>query len=286
MFRLRILLISTVTVVALAAPAASQDFRYFGPDEPPAVYPIASGIEGLTFVAQFSIAEFDDGATFPNGTLAFAMACGNDSSVVTPASVSAIGPLAQVGGGVGPEFFQTATESDGWSVQAIYSIMTPELIEFSPVPQGVIEVVYTGVPGALVGVAGVSESEIEFIDTFGSPPTPLVVIVEGLSIGATTLDGRLRFSGLDEVSFLRGDINQDGQLTVIDPILHLQWLFLGSAPPACLEAADFAANDETGVLSAILSLSHLFLSAAAPPAPYPLCEQTFPVQCTENANCL
>ncbi len=77
-------------------------------------------------------------------------------------------------------------------------------------------------------------------------------------------------AGLIDQPFLRGDVNQDGDLDLADPIATLNFLFLpGSAPLPCDDAAD--ANDDGTIDCAdtIFTLIFLFLDSTNPiPPPY------------------
>jgi hypothetical protein len=69
--------------------------------------------------------------------------------------------------------------------------------------------------------------------------------------------------------FLRGDSNQSGSVDISDGIAILNFLFLGSAGLACLEAGD---ADDTGTLvitDAIGLFQFLFLEGAEPHPPGP-----------------
>ncbi|MBN1441341.1 MAG: hypothetical protein JXA90_01470, partial [Planctomycetes bacterium] len=72
-------------------------------------------------------------------------------------------------------------------------------------------------------------------------------------------------------SFQRGDANADGGCDLSDAIFILGYLFLGSATPQCLDAAD---NDDSGQLDltdAIVVLGYLFLGGPAPRDPFGGC---------------
>ncbi len=69
-------------------------------------------------------------------------------------------------------------------------------------------------------------------------------------------------------TFVRGDVNGDGVLTVSDAIVILRVLFAGREL-ACLEAADAADDGVLNVADAIALLGFLFTGGAAPPPPAP-----------------
>jgi hypothetical protein len=77
-------------------------------------------------------------------------------------------------------------------------------------------------------------------------------------------------SGEPPVTFRRGDANVDGQTNISDPVLILNWLFLGDETPGCLDAVDANDDGETNLSDPIAILDHLFLGREAPPAPGPL----------------
>ena len=76
---------------------------------------------------------------------------------------------------------------------------------------------------------------------------------------------------LPPVTFERGDVDEDGRLTITDAIAVLSFLFQGTAAPNCQKAAD---TDDDGVLTltdAVVSLSFLFTAGDAPAQPFGLC---------------
>ena len=69
--------------------------------------------------------------------------------------------------------------------------------------------------------------------------------------------------------FVRGDADSTGNINLNDGIVILNFLFLGFAPPQCMDAAD--ADDSGGLLlnDSVLLFNWLFSGAAAPAAPTP-----------------
>jgi hypothetical protein len=72
-----------------------------------------------------------------------------------------------------------------------------------------------------------------------------------------------------DLSFERGDSNQDGNVDLSDPIDTLGYLFLGAAAPACRDAADADDNGTLEITDPIATLEFLFLGAEPLPAPGP-----------------
>jgi hypothetical protein len=69
--------------------------------------------------------------------------------------------------------------------------------------------------------------------------------------------------------FVRGRVNTDSAIDLSDAVAILGYLFLGSAAPACPDAADIDDSGELAITDAVYLLNHLFLGGRAPPPPYP-----------------
>lgn len=90
--------------------------------------------------------------------------------------------------------------------------------------------------------------------------------------------------------FIRGDCNADSQRDISDALCILGWLFLGTAEPTCVDAAD--ANDSGGFLpdvsDAVYLLGWLFLGSSPPAPPGPACSldpTPDELDCTSYAPC-
>ena len=87
-------------------------------------------------------------------------------------------------------------------------------------------------------------------------------VFDGLTIVATATS---------EITFVRGDANQDGVINIGDPVRILSDLFGVTPSPACADAND--ANDDGGnnIADPVYLLAGLFAGGAPPPAPFPSC---------------
>jgi hypothetical protein len=74
---------------------------------------------------------------------------------------------------------------------------------------------------------------------------------------------------LSETPFLRGDANQDGSVDISDVVVVLGYLFLGSRPSACPDAADVDDSGELDLADPISALNYLFNQGSVPPPPGP-----------------
>ena len=80
-----------------------------------------------------------------------------------------------------------------------------------------------------------------------------------------------QFGPSEDQPFVRGDANADGGLDISDPVKILFYLFVGTSPITCLEAADVDADNTVVVTDAVYVLNFLFAGGASPPAPYAEC---------------
>lgn len=77
--------------------------------------------------------------------------------------------------------------------------------------------------------------------------------------------------GLDP-EFVRGDLNDDGNVDIADPVALLAALFVAGTPPIpCQDSQD--GNDDGGIdiSDAIFLLANLFAGGPSPSAPFPDC---------------
>ena len=70
-------------------------------------------------------------------------------------------------------------------------------------------------------------------------------------------------------TFRRGDATGDGGTDITDGVFVLNYLFLGTRAPDCLDAADADDNGNVDLSDAIRILNFLFLGGPEPPAPGP-----------------
>ncbi len=72
-----------------------------------------------------------------------------------------------------------------------------------------------------------------------------------------------------EKTFIRGDSDRDGRLTMTDAIKILNSIFVGPNTLTCMDAADIDDDGNVNVTDAIRLLNYLFRSGRAPALPYP-----------------
>lgn len=77
------------------------------------------------------------------------------------------------------------------------------------------------------------------------------------------------FLPIPDVLFIRGDVDSDGELNLVDPVTTLQYLFVFGDMP-CASAADFNDDGSLDLSDAVNLLDFLFTGGGAPEAPFPL----------------
>ena len=70
--------------------------------------------------------------------------------------------------------------------------------------------------------------------------------------------------------FLRGDVNQDGKVSIADVLFIHRYLFLGDRVPACKDSADANDDGRIRIDDQIVMLNAVFSGTAVIPEPYPL----------------
>ncbi len=73
-----------------------------------------------------------------------------------------------------------------------------------------------------------------------------------------------------EDAFIRGDVNGDAVLALVDAIYVANYLFVAGSPaPACADAADVNDDARLDISDPLYLILYLFLSAPPPPTPFP-----------------
>lgn len=139
-----------------------------------------------------------------------------------------------------------------------------------------------GAAFSTLGGMGVTESEL-LTDIFVLDPagTYLSTIVGTPTAAGVTIDEafvpgdlifRITIDLVEQVEFVRGDVNGDGAIELTDAVNLLTRLF-GATPGGfdCERAADVNDSNVVDISDAVILLTYLFLEGSPPPAPFPAC---------------
>lgn len=193
----------------------------------------------------------------------------NDVDLV-PQSLTVGTDLAAIRAGSGPAFFgANLTPSGGGGV--ILGVLNDFNQPPAVLPIGTdlevavlaVTIAPTATPGALYPV--------DFSAQIGSPPTVLEVATRvgstNVSITPAVVSGSVDLA----VSFMRGDANGDGLVSLGDVISSLEQMFTSQTGPDCPDELDVNDDGSLGILDVVFLLEYLFTSGAAPAAPFPTC---------------
>jgi hypothetical protein len=108
-----------------------------------------------------------------------------------------------------------------------------------------------------------------FPDRDCNSPVGLGRLPDGGPIAAIDDPTPGRVAGEPEPSFLRGDADGDGEVTLTDAVGVLEFLFHGAVAPPCLDVFDADDNGRLNVSDAVYLLGFLFRGGPPPPPPFP-----------------
>jgi hypothetical protein len=73
------------------------------------------------------------------------------------------------------------------------------------------------------------------------------------------------------IEILRGDVNNDARVDVMDPITLTNWLFNSTGTISCLKAADENDDGRVDIADIIFLNNYLYMGGPPPLAPFPSC---------------
>jgi len=178
-------------------------------------------------------------------THGFSFGVSHDPAIVSISSSTAIqvGPIMQaLNDNSGPIFLDLNVEPDGGSgitVACITDYFTPFDVLPAMTSEPIIMIDYTINQNAPVG----SVSPLTLTSTLGNPPVVTVLVLELTEVVPTLSAGSILVT---EPHFIRGDLNQNGSLSLLDGVLLLYRVSGIEPPGSCLDADDI--NDD-GILT-------------------------------------
>lgn len=230
----------------------------------------------------------------PGEVTGFSFGVEHDPAVLTLEGVETGPALLEVfgaGNSSGGDFFHINTTPEGgagFTIAALFSSSETNRVLPAGMDHHILNARYGIAPGAAA-----AETEVGLSGDLGNPKVPVVLDRSGfaqLPTGGSTTSAVVRLSGEAE-GFIRGDVNQNGQLDALDSILTVDYLFGGGRLAAgaatresCLvilnyngstakgerDVEDFADIDISDMLGVV---QFLFQRGSPPPAPWPQCGQ-------------
>lgn len=175
-------------------------------------------------------------------------------------------------GELGPELFVVEIDdgaggvtpgATGWATcSAIFDFERP--FEGKAIPPGagwhLVNLVYDLLPPS--GSIPRSMS-VPFVAGLGKPPVPVVYTVGGQDVIPEIRSGIIQLTF--PPTFIRGDANDNGILSISDPIYLLNYLFRGGPIPPCGDAADANDDGEIDIADVVRIVVYLFAEGTIPP---------------------
>ena len=110
----------------------------------------------------------------------------------------------------------------------------------------------------------------------------------GRGLEAVTLASVEKLSTATEATFTRGNVNGDDAVDIADALFILGYLYAGSSPASCLDAADTNDDGRIDISDAISLLWYMFGSGESLPPPFTSCgsdETEDELSCLEFEGC-
>ena len=154
-------------------------------------------------------------------------------------------------------------DDQGWATFAVI-LDAREPFQRQTIPVGKEQHIATLVYDLLLPTDGAMRSmAVPFVGDLGKPPVPIVFAVGGQDVAPVTHNGIIQLNW--PPLFIRGDANDNGGMTIADPIYLLNFLFAHGPVPPCKDAADANDDGTLNLADAIKILGYLFMQGTIPP---------------------
>lgn len=158
---------------------------------------------------------------------------------------------------------QAGADEPGWATCSAIVDLAPTA-EGRTIPPGggqrLVNLVYDILPPSGSIPRSIS---VPLVGGLGNPQVPLVFTVEGQDVVPETRGGIIQLTM--QPAFIRGDANDDGGISISDPIFLLNALFRGGPAPPCEDAADANDDGAIDIADAVSILLYQFAGGAIPP---------------------
>lgn len=221
-----------------------------------------AGVAGSSVVVRFDLDHQGS-----QGMQGFSFSFWSPTDEVTPEDVLYGSAMAALNGGSGPDFISIELHDDpggtGISCGTVFSFLSTDQLDPGELHH-VLDMVWTidaGVPDGTV-------IPCQFCDCLGTPPIASLVVIDGVSIPPSFVDGAVTV--VPSPPFVRGDANSSGAVDVADPIYSLNYLFQ-SGDAICLDAMDANGDQALDLADVLYLLGYINGAGAPPPAPFSAC---------------
>lgn len=221
-------------------------------------------------------------------THGFSLGVSHDPAILSVESLANVhtGALLQaLNGNSGPDFFEVniaPAGGTGITVACITDLFSPFDLLPMMTSEPLIQIDYLILPDAPVGTL----SPLTLTSDLGSPPVQTVMVLELAEVTPTMASGSILIT---EPLFIRGDLNQNGSVSLLDGVLLLYRVSGLEPPGSCRDADDI--NDD-GVLTigdAVYLFQYMFTGGAPIPGSDGTCNPDLtnddPLDCADFLIC-
>ncbi len=138
---------------------------------------------GVQFETTIMGREFTDHPGYPTNTAGFSFGLAHNPDLFAAIDAAPAGSVAQLDGGAGPQFFDSANYADGITVGCVYSFTFAETIQMIS-DTDLALVSYDSLPGVFNTTTGTVISALDFTESLGVPPVQAVISTDsGIAVG-------------------------------------------------------------------------------------------------------
>jgi len=172
----------------------------------------------------------------------------------------------------GADFFGVSTSptgGTGFTVGAVFSLSSNLPMPAGP-PVEIVIADYDVLATAPLGNANLTFSSA-LAPPAPAPPVPIVVSIGEDTVVPSIVNGAVTVIESAGIEFIRGDVNNTGNLDLSDAISLLGYQFSAGAAPPCLDSADMTDNGAIDISDSVYLLTYQFSAGPPPVAPFPAC---------------
>lgn len=238
-----------------------------------------------------SISEDEEADGYPNDTKGFQLGLVHDADYLEPTGVESAGALDDLNGGDGPDFLGDDLDPDdgtGVTVGVVFSFTGDADLAFDSDGSDVLTVSYDTNTETLAGDDTGATTTLAFSSELGDPVVEVGVVVGTDLFGAATTGATITLDPSSLPSFIRGDANANGSISILDPIFTAEAVYQDGAEITCMASADSNSDDKVDTGDVLYTLQYIFTDGDAPESPFPGCgidEDVDEDMCASHAFC-
>jgi len=230
------------------------------------VYSLSASDEMGSMGGSVEVSVFIDSS---QGTDVWGLSLGlcSDSSIATPISVAPGDATLAVNGGSFPNYLNFNAEPEGVSGGLAFDFTGINVL-VPGVNQELLVVTYGVNQGATAGMT----TSLEFCTNLGAPPVDLIIAeTGGVAVVPLVSAGSITAVASPPAVFIRGDVNEDGIVSISDAVRLFEELFIGIPGGVCSRTGDVNHDHQRDLGDVIFLLGAILLPTQTIDPPFPSC---------------